>query len=205
MELKLQCNCGQKYKFDVEPLNGRMPFTVACPICGIDGTSAANGALAQMFPQPVRPAALAVSAPAASPPPLPVSAPPSAPAAPRAAVPRPAPARKGGWPQFNWGLGILGAFLGAFIGAVLLIAFVFFFHFRFPFTGLILGALTGGGARLFFRGVHGTLGLIAAILTALTVFGCFLLFYGFPGVFLSLGNVISLFVSIGVAYRLASE
>ena len=47
MELKVICNCGQKFKFDVEPVNGLMPFTVNCPVCGLDGTGAANTLLAQ--------------------------------------------------------------------------------------------------------------------------------------------------------------
>jgi hypothetical protein len=46
MELKVVCGCGQKYKFDVEPVNGRMPFAVNCPVCGVDGTVAANAILA---------------------------------------------------------------------------------------------------------------------------------------------------------------
>ena len=46
-ELKVECDCGQRYKFDVEPVNGRMPFTVSCPTCGVDGTSKANALLQQ--------------------------------------------------------------------------------------------------------------------------------------------------------------
>jgi hypothetical protein len=57
-ELKLQCDCGQKYKFDVEPVNGQMPFKVNCPICGADGTSRANEMLRLTNPAP------AMSAPA---------------------------------------------------------------------------------------------------------------------------------------------
>lgn len=45
--IKIECGCGQRYAFDVEPVNGQMPYTVACPICGADGTSAANEVLAQ--------------------------------------------------------------------------------------------------------------------------------------------------------------
>lgn len=45
MELKVHCDCGQKFKFDVEPVNNRMPFTVACPICHRDGTEKANAML----------------------------------------------------------------------------------------------------------------------------------------------------------------
>ena len=48
MELKVQCDCGQKFKFDVEPVNGAMPFTVNCPNCGVDQTHAANAILAQV-------------------------------------------------------------------------------------------------------------------------------------------------------------
>ncbi|MEW6155838.1 MAG: hypothetical protein AB1813_00295 [Verrucomicrobiota bacterium] len=52
--IKILCGCGQKYAFDVEPVNGTMPGAVACPACGTDGTSAANAALAQALPaQPV--------------------------------------------------------------------------------------------------------------------------------------------------------
>jgi hypothetical protein len=47
-ELKVHCDCGQKYKFDVEPVNNQMPFTVACPVCKRDGTPKANELLQQM-------------------------------------------------------------------------------------------------------------------------------------------------------------
>jgi hypothetical protein len=52
MELKIICQCGQKYKFDVEPVNGRMPFSVNCPICHADGTPAANTMLAHQLAVP---------------------------------------------------------------------------------------------------------------------------------------------------------
>jgi hypothetical protein len=45
--IKIECGCGQRYAFDVEPVDGRMPYTVACPICGADGTGAANEVIAQ--------------------------------------------------------------------------------------------------------------------------------------------------------------
>lgn len=50
MPIKIECECGQKYAFDVEPVNGRMPARVACPTCGTDGTSAANDHIARLFP-----------------------------------------------------------------------------------------------------------------------------------------------------------
>ena len=80
IELKVHCDCGQKYKFDVEPVNGQMPFTVACPICQRDGTAKANALLQQMTVfKLVEPAPAAASAPIAPPPFVPPTAPPPAP------------------------------------------------------------------------------------------------------------------------------
>jgi hypothetical protein len=45
--IKIICSCGQKYAFDVYPLNGRMPAPVQCPVCGMDGTVIANEAIAR--------------------------------------------------------------------------------------------------------------------------------------------------------------
>ena len=40
--VKIICRCGQKYAFDVEPVNGRMSVPVFCPACGLEGTVEAN-------------------------------------------------------------------------------------------------------------------------------------------------------------------
>lgn len=92
MEIKIQCDCGQKFKFDVEPVHGRMPFTVNCPVCGVDGTARANVLLQQLLPpQPI-------SSVAPPPAPAPVLAPAPAPMRPaglsinRSHAPQPAPA-----------------------------------------------------------------------------------------------------------------
>jgi hypothetical protein len=45
--IKINCACGQRYAFDIEPVNGRMPAPVACPVCGVHGTAAANDIIAQ--------------------------------------------------------------------------------------------------------------------------------------------------------------
>jgi hypothetical protein len=50
--LKIICGCGQKYAFNVYPLNGRMPAPVQCPVCGMDGTAAANEAIARALNLP---------------------------------------------------------------------------------------------------------------------------------------------------------
>src|SRR5215471_8858980 len=60
--IKIQCACGQRFAFDVEPLNGRMPSPVGCPVCGADGTAAANQVIAQSLAS--QPAVAAAPAPA---------------------------------------------------------------------------------------------------------------------------------------------
>ncbi|HEV2694652.1 MAG TPA: hypothetical protein VG347_17285 [Verrucomicrobiae bacterium] len=88
MELKIICQCGQKYKFDVEPVGGRMPFTVNCPVCKADGTATANTRLAEHFrfvPPPPRPNPPPQVASGASNPVPPPSAPPPPAIAPMAA------------------------------------------------------------------------------------------------------------------------
>jgi hypothetical protein len=53
--IKIQCDdCGQRYAFDVEPVNGQMPAAIACPTCGADGTTAANESIARLLP-PIAP------------------------------------------------------------------------------------------------------------------------------------------------------
>ncbi len=47
LPIKIVCACGQKFSFDVEPVNGQMPWTVACPSCGTDATAAANEIIAR--------------------------------------------------------------------------------------------------------------------------------------------------------------
>ena len=47
--VKIFCACGQKYSFEVQPVEGRMPFSVACPACSQDGTNQANQVIARML------------------------------------------------------------------------------------------------------------------------------------------------------------
>jgi hypothetical protein len=44
IEIKVQCGCGQRYAFDVEPSVGTAVPAVACPVCGADGTAVAQTA-----------------------------------------------------------------------------------------------------------------------------------------------------------------
>ena len=47
MNLKIECSCGARFSFDVEPVDGRMPAAVHCPVCQADRTEAANQLIAQ--------------------------------------------------------------------------------------------------------------------------------------------------------------
>ena len=194
MEIKLLCNCGQKYKFDVEPVGGKIPFQVNCPVCGLDGTPLANAYLAQ-FPthQPIR-----VNVAPPTPPPIPNTPAPIA-MPPRAAPAIAAPARNG--KDFNLGLGVVGAFVGALVGAGLMAALSIWAQFKFPLFGVCTGALTGYGARLLARGTANTLGAIAGVIAFLAVGGSL---YFIMEEFLAAGNIVSLLVSVSVAYRIAA-
>jgi hypothetical protein len=220
MELKVVCPCGQKYKFDVEPVGGRMPFTINCPVCNTDGTTAANALIAG---QP----GIALSAMASPPPIAPVSgglkinrSVPEADTAvaitPAALVSsgstpppisgmRPGMTDKKSKPgvegEFSLVRGILGAVLGAGVGCGLMFAFWFWAHFRFPLMGIAVGAAAGFGARWLGRGTETTMGIITAVIAGASVTGTFVLMYGDFAFF----NIISIVICAGVAYRLSSE
>ena len=198
MELKIRCDCGQKYKFDVEPVNGRMPFTVACPICGVDGTEKANAILREtivhqipappasspQIPPPLapEPARLRINIPSAgapspsAPPPIsPLSTAPAPLSRPMTSVAQPAvpgaqtqPGRK---PSFA--LGLLGALIGASVGAVIYFA-IFkitgpFFMLRYVLA-LGVGGLTGWLAHVLGNGEGSKeLGGLAALFTIIGI------------------------------------
>ena len=42
MKIVVECSCQVPYEFEIEPVDGQMPGTVACPTCGADGTEYAN-------------------------------------------------------------------------------------------------------------------------------------------------------------------
>ena len=199
MELKVACNCGQNYKFDVNPVGNQMPFAVACPSCGTDGTAAANTILSQMpaapAPAPVlaKPSLSLSAAPAA--PAMP--APPPIAAAPRVAMPRPAAKPQA---QYSLGMGVLGAFIGSAVGGGIMLAVSIWMGFRFPLLGAGIGFGTGYLARVMARGVDSSLGAIAAVFAVLSTALTLYLIYGvFPIICL-----ISVAVSASAAFRTAS-
>lgn len=229
MELKVICQCGQKFAFEVEPVGGRMPIAVNCPVCNADGTAAANALLAEKFrfvpPPPVAaaPAPFAAGTPAAAPPPpsglrinrtehsapTPTVASPLAPAAGNAPPPigalKPLSTDKKSKPkvegEFSLVRGILGALAGSLVGCGLLFGFWLWAHFRFPLMGIAVGAAAGYGARWLARGTDTTLGIITAVIAGASVTGTFVVMYGGFALF----NIVSIVFCAGVAYRASSE
>lgn len=60
--MKIQCDCGAKYAFDVSPEMVRQPVRFVCPGCGLDSSERVNALIRQHFSQP---AGLEASAPPA--------------------------------------------------------------------------------------------------------------------------------------------
>ena len=59
--VKIFCVCGQKYAFEVQPVDGAMPVPVNCPVCKRDGTEQANQIIAKILngkTQPLPPPAV---------------------------------------------------------------------------------------------------------------------------------------------------
>jgi hypothetical protein len=53
--VKIFCVCGQKYSFEVQPHNARMPVPVACPVCKRDGTADANQIISKILNSKTQP------------------------------------------------------------------------------------------------------------------------------------------------------
>lgn len=210
MEIKVVCQCGQKYKFDAESVQGRMPFTVQCPVCKADGTESANAFLAQCAPPPMMAPMPAAPPP---PPPPPIS---GGLRITHAAAPNPeastgltahaiAPLPSGGKVkvagEFHLGLGITGAVAGAGLGAGLLLAFDHFAGFRFPLTGVVVGALSGYLGRLLGKGGNSSLGMVSAVVSAAAISATLYLIYGeIPTI-----TIISIVIGTSFAWRIASK
>ncbi len=100
----------------------------------------------------------------------------------------------------NLALGALGALIGAAIGAGLMYGFFLMADFRFPLLGTGVGALTGLGARILYKGTDSALGAISGGIAAVAVVGTlYMMYHEFP-VF----NIISVLVSVSFAYKLAA-
>ncbi len=83
MKVKVQCDCGTRFEFEVEPVNDRMPVPIACPECSADATALANAVIKEHLasPPPAAPVRTRVDVRQTVPPPQPAAVPvPAAPA-----------------------------------------------------------------------------------------------------------------------------
>jgi hypothetical protein len=101
----------------------------------------------------------------------------------------------------NLGKGVVGAILGAGLGIAAMFGFYTLAGFRFPLLGVGIGILTGLGAKLLAKGGDDTLGYIAGGIAAPAVVGTlYLMYHTFP-----ILSIISVVISVSMAYRLASN
>lgn len=183
MEIKIVCDCGQKFKFDVEPVGGRMPWEVNCPVCGASGTDKANSVISQQLtnalpssdaPSTITPVDLSAESakprltirraeqPAAPPPPVaPVMPHPLSSAAGLGAKPKPKIKPIFGEPHM--GKTVLGACIGSLVVVTLWVIL-------FKATGIKWGIMAmgvGWSAGFFARWIGRSEGQGMALVTAL--------------------------------------
>ncbi len=194
MNLKIECPCGQKIAFEVEPENGAMPCELPCPSCQADVTGLANADIQRQLPVVTAvPAAaptgarLRVSVPAHAPaaaPPAPeattvAAAPPSAeaPRAPKpmaaayaaAAAAAPVTGNDGEASGKAFLLGTVGVLLGALAGIVVWYA-IAKMGLTFRILAILVAVGAGAGGRFFCRGGDKGLGGVAAVIAVIGMF-----------------------------------
>jgi hypothetical protein len=173
MEIKVQCDCGQRYKFDAEPVGGQMPFAVNCPVCGADGTEKANAVLASVSaaasPPVAPPAGLRMRQPsigaAASPP-----APPAPEITPAHYAARPVDVPRAERDP-NLVLGILGALIGGVVGTVIWVFLYKLTGWSLEFLAIGVGVLSGWCGRFLGRSPGTSMGLAAAACALVAIIG----------------------------------
>jgi len=177
MELKVVCPCGQKFAFDVEPVDGQMPFTVNCPSCNADGTAAANDLITAQFaaapptaPSPRTSGRLRISLPT----PAVTATVTNDTPAPRPGAFRQAAAAAALNPpkKSSFGMGLLGGFIGALVGAVIYFLVFKYTDWQFKLLAVGAGALAGWLAEYLGKGEGSKeLGGITAIFVLVGIIG----------------------------------
>jgi hypothetical protein len=171
-ELKIECDCGQHYKFDVEPVDGRMPFTVNCPACGTDGTEKANEVLKNLIPAqnepPVTGRPLRISTPvhAATSTPSPVKYTPDA----AARIAKPASLRD---PVEKPNLipGATGAIVAGIVGMLVWYFLIKMTGFEIGYVAWGIGAVIGAGTRMPSPTGCRSLGIVAGVCALIAIIG----------------------------------
>jgi hypothetical protein len=180
MEIKVECACGQRFKFDVEPVNGQMPYEVKCPVCGTDGTAQANVLIGQKLaqesapsappPAPAPPAGLRINRPHTPPAPAPVAAVATTPA--RMSPLSPPTTPKSDQPGDGGFLkGVAGALIGSLVGMVGWFLLIKATGYEIGYVAWGVGAITGLGARVVGAEGSAKLGLLAGLFAFVAIIG----------------------------------
>lgn len=176
VELKVQCPCGTKFVFDVEPVDGRIPEAIACPACGRDATDLANEAIQPQLASASVPVAAAPSGlrltvqrpePHAAPPPPPAAPIGTFPASTKAAKPAQMPEYSG----LNIKLGVIGALIGGAIGMAVWYGMIRFLNIEFGWIAWGVGALAGAGAKIMGREGSPVLAAVACVVALVAILG----------------------------------
>lgn len=151
MHLKFDCPCGQPIEFDIEPVDGAMPYGINCPSCNQDCTGQAN-------------AMISTAAPDASPAP-----PPARPVAAKARL----VAAEVGHPASDDGFlkGLIGALVASLVGMLGWFFLIKLTGYEIGYAAWAVGGLTGVGARVL--GAVGTprLGIAAGTCACVAIIG----------------------------------
>jgi hypothetical protein len=187
MELKIECPCGQRFRFDVDPVNGRMPTAITCPSCSADDTHLANAILADALatqsnsnPPPVAQKVAtsenhilrirrAEPAPVATAPAIDAAPPPTAPY-PRTAT-GDAHTNQPGKTRRNPAMGILAGLAAGFLAAFLWYLLTLATGYEIRPVSWLIGVAVGLGMR--FGGcpnIH-KYGSIAVLITSMSIIG----------------------------------
>lgn len=166
MDIKIDCSCGIRYEFEVEPVNGQMPVSVQCPQCSVDGTSAANEFIrlagqVEAEPAPQKTPTVALAHPPSGRPATPtLHAPPQRPQK-----------RKREFGEPNITLGTVGAVGAAFVGMMIWYFLIKLTNTEYGIVAWGVGGLTGVGCRLLGGGYSQKLGIIAAVCALVAIVG----------------------------------
>ena len=186
MEVKVQCPCGTRYKFDVQPINDQMPGPVSCPTCGADGTAASNAIIQQSVNAQVATTGAAdVQLSSAQKPRVRLSLPSRSEAAPVVAAPEPqatpppsrtpimsaVPTRASVGKEPSVLLGVAGAIIGGFLGMLGWYFLIKATGFEIGYAAWGVGVLAGIGARILGHSGSNVLGVSAGVCALVAIVG----------------------------------
>jgi hypothetical protein len=185
MEVKVQCSCGTRYKFDVEPVSNQMPGPVSCPTCGADGTAASNAIIQQSVAQDSTPHSVDGQPASAPRPRVRLTVPSRSEAAPATdapqpqatPLPRPAPIMSAAPTHTSVAkkpgilLGVAGAIVGGFLGMVGWYFLIKTTGFEIGYAAWGVGVLAGIGARILGHSGSNALGVSAGVCALVAIVG----------------------------------